>query len=289
MVRVSRTGSSDWCESTARADLGPAGAGFGTIVRLPLGGAGSLQQIADISAHELANNPDGTAVDSNPFGLARTPAGEFLVADAGGNDFVKATAAGVVSTLGVLPARPNPLPFGPPVFEAVPTAIAIGPDNAYYIGQLTGFPFPAGAANVYRFDPTTKALTVAYTGFTNIIDLTFDSHGNLYVLQHTSNGLASAMGPGPGAPFKIDATTGDRTLIASEGLTFPISVVAGADGTLYVSNLGTSPGDGQVLRLSPVPEPSALSLSGIGCVALTLIVARRRARRWSSHPQTLCA
>ena len=254
-----------------RADLGPAGAVFGTVVRLPLGGVGAIELVADVAAHELANNPAGGTIDSNPFGFARTPAGDFLVADAGGNDFLKATGAGVISTLGVLPARPNPLfPIGPPMFQAVPTAIAIGPDNAYYIGQLTGFPFPPGEAYVYRFDPATNDLTVAYTGFTNIVDLTFDASGNLFVLQISSNGLASSMGPGPGALFRIDATTGDRSLVASQGLLFPGSVLAATDGTLYVSNQATSPVAGQVLRLTPVPEPSALALSGIGCVAMTL-------------------
>ncbi|MBA4107865.1 MAG: ScyD/ScyE family protein [Pirellula sp.] len=260
-----------------RTNLGPAGAAFGTVVRLPLNGVGAIEQVADVAGHELAYNPAGGTVDSNPFGLTRTPAGGFLVADAGGNDFLQATVAGVVSTLGVLPARPNPLlPMGPPMFQPVPTSIEIGPDGAYYIGQLTGFPFPPGASNVYRFDPVTSALSVAHTGFTNIVDLTFDAAGNLFVLQITTNGLASAMGPGPGALFKIDATTGDRSLIASEGLLFPSSVLAGPDGALYVTNRGTSPTAGQVLKLTPVPEPGSLLLLSLSVAA---IAARRRRKR----------
>ena len=97
--------------------------------------------------------PPAGAIDSNPFGFALAPGGGFLVADAGANDFLNSTAGGVISTLGVLPAKPNPLPFGPPVYQSVPTSIAVGPDGAYYIGQLTGFPFPPGAANIFRFDP----------------------------------------------------------------------------------------------------------------------------------------
>lgn len=260
-----------------RADLGSAGAAFGTIVRLPLNGAGAIEHVADVAAHELANNPAGGTIDSNPFGLARTPAGDYLVADAGGNDFLKVAAAGVVSTLGVLPARPNPLfPMGPPMFQPVPTTIAIGPDGAYYIGQLTGFPFPPGAANVYRVDPTSNDLSVAHTGFTNIVDLTFDGAGNLFVLQITTNGLASALGPGSGALFKIDGATGARTLIASEGLMFPSSVLAGADGALYVTNRGTSPTAGQVLKLTPVPEPGSLLLLSL---SVATIAARRRRKR----------
>jgi hypothetical protein len=236
---------------TLRPDLGPPGADFGTLVRLSVD-TNSFERIADLGSYEIANNPDQGLIDSNLFGLALVPEGRFLVADAGANDVLDVTVAGAVSTLAVLPSRSNPLPFGPPTFQAVPTSIAVGPDDAYYIGQLTGFPFPPGAANVYRFDPATDELTVAYTGFTNISDLTFDEDGNLYVLQLTTNGLASSSGPGPGALIKIDPATGDRTTIASAGLTFPGSVVAGPKGSLFVTNRITSE-EGQVLSISLLP------------------------------------
>lgn len=246
------------------ANLGAAGAPLGTIAQLPLDGIGTLQHVADIAAHEFTANPAGGSVDSNPFGLALTPGGNFIVADAGGNDFLQATSAGIVSTLGVLPAKPNPLPFGPPVYQSVPTTIEIGPDGAYYIGQLTGFPFPPGAANIYRFDPATSAITEAYTGFTNIIDLTFDEDGMLYVLQVSSNGLASPMGPGSGLLLQIDPITGMRTTIASTGLVFPGAVAAGPDGALYVTNHSNAPIGGQVLRIAAVPEPTSLVLVTLG-------------------------
>jgi len=251
------------------ANLGAAGSDLGTIARLPIGGVGTLQRLADITAHEAANNPAGGALDSNPFGLALLPNGNFLVADAGANDFLQATPAGAVSTLAVLPAKPNPLPFGPPVYQSVPTAITVGPDNAFYISQLTGFPFPPGAANVYRYDPLTATTTVAHSGFTNIIDLTFDDVGNLFVLQVSSNGLASALGPGTGLLLKIDALTGERTTIASTGLVFPGGVTVGPDDALYVTNHTNISTGGQVLRIAVVPEPATwLLLIGGAAVAL---------------------
>ncbi len=252
-------------------NLGAAGASLGTIARLPLDGMGSVQHVADIASHEFTANPAGGSIDSNPFGMAFTPGGNFLVADAGANDFLQATSAGVVSTLAVLPAKPNPLPFGPPVYQSVPTSITVGPDGAYYIGQLTGFPFPSGAANVFRFDPATLALTEAYTGFTNIIDITFDAAGMLYVLQVSSNGLASPLGPGSGVLLKINPTTGERTTIASDGLMFPGAVVAGPDGALYVTNRSNAPIGGQVLRIYAVPEPASLLHFALG---LLLVVPR---------------
>lgn len=261
------------------SNLGAVGANLGRIVKLPLSGPGVIQPVADIAAHEQANNPAGGARDSNPFGFAITPNGDFVVADAGANAFVNATAAGVVTTLGVLAARPNPLPFGPPVFQSVPTSIAIGPDGAYYIGQLTGFPFPPGAANVYRYDPTTDALSIAYSGFTNIIDLTFDADGDLLVLQLTTNGLASSMGPGPGLLLKIDADTGERSTIASAGLIFPGGVLAAPDGTIYVTNRTNTPDGGQVLAFNAVPEPASWMLWS---VALALVAVGRRVVRRSA-------
>ncbi len=261
-------------------NLGAAGAALGTIAELPLDGMGSLQLVADIAAHELNSNPAGGTIDSNPSGFARTPDGAFVVADAGANDFVQATDAGVVATLGVLPPRPNPLPNGPPFYQSVPTGITIGPDSAYYIGQLTGFPFPPGAANVFRFDPLTSTTTEAFTGFTTIIDVTFDNAGMLYVLQISSNGLASPMGPGPGQLIRIDPTNGQRTTIASDGLVFPGAVAAGPDGALYVTNRTNLPGGGQVLRIAPVPEPSSFVLAGLmAMVGVTCIRKSRNVAR----------
>ena len=262
------------------ANLGAVGAVLGTIARLQLANSNTLVSIADISAHEFANNPAGGTIDSNPFGLAIGPNSELLVADAGANDFLNATSTGTISTLAILPARPNPLPFGPPVFQSVPTAITVGPDGAYYIGQLTGFPFPAGAANVYRFDPTTSDLSIAHSGFTNIVDLTFDENGNLFVLQLTTNGIASSMGPGAGALFKVDSVTGARELVASEGLVFPGSVAAGANGVLYVSNHANTPLGGQVLQLTPVPEPKMLVQLALCAVLSGCSCLRRCGQRW---------
>ena len=58
--------------------------------------------------------------------------------------------------------------------------------------QLTGFPFPPVAANVYRIDGT-GAQTIAASGFTNIIDVDFGPDGDMFVLQLTTNGIAAAL------------------------------------------------------------------------------------------------
>jgi hypothetical protein len=66
--------------------------------------------------------------------------------------------------------------------------VAVGPDGAYYVGQLTGFPFPVGGARVFRVVPGHRPQVFA-RGFTNIIDIAFDRHGRLHVLEIASDGI----------------------------------------------------------------------------------------------------
>ena len=92
---------------------------------------------------------------------------------------------------------------------SLPTSVAVGPDGAYYVGELTGAPFATGAARVYRVvrgqDPE-----VYLEGFTTIIDLAFGPDGSLYVLQHSSAG-------GPPPPF---AAPGSLVRVAPDAAGF---------------------------------------------------------------------
>jgi hypothetical protein len=133
----------------------------------------------------------------------------------------------------------------------VPTCVAVGPDGAYYVGELTGVPFAAGAARVYRVVPG-QAPQVVHTGFKTIIDIDFGPDGSLYVLQIATGAFLS----GSGALIRV-APDGTRTTVASEGLVSPTSVLVGDDGTIYVSNRGTSVGIGEVVRVTPTPPAVA--------------------------------
>lgn len=58
-------------------------------------------------------------------------AGDMYIADAGGNSIVKRKAAtGELSQFARFPPFPNPLPFGPPVVDPVPTDIVAKPDGS---------------------------------------------------------------------------------------------------------------------------------------------------------------
>ena len=210
---------------------------FGQLVHVSA--SGHWKPIADVAAYEFSVNPAGGPVDSNPYGLLAEP-GSRLVADAGANALLRVAANGAISTVAVFPSRPDGRST-----DSVPTAVAVGPDGAYYVSELTGIPFAAGAANIYRVVPG-HAPTVAWSGFTTVIDIAFGPDGSLYVLEHSTGPVFFAL---PGRLVKI-APDGTRTTIVA-GLTRPGSVAVGPDGALYVSNRSTSIGSGEVLRIEP--------------------------------------
>jgi len=220
-----------------RNALGTPWTSFNWLARVDASGSWRLD--TDLGAYEVEANPDDGVLDSNPYGLLAEP-GQVVVADAGANALLAVGSNGSISTIATLPSRAQGRST-----DAVPTAVTIGPDGAYYLAQLTGVPFTAGAANVYRVVPG-QAPTVAYTGFTTIIDLTFGPDGSLYVLEHSTGPAFFAL---PGRLLRI-APDGTRTTIV-DGLTRPGSVAVGPDGALYVSVGSISVGTGEVLRVEP--------------------------------------
>lgn len=222
-----------------RAQLGGAGRQFGHLVEV---GWPTHRTLADIAAVEAAINPAGGPVDSNPYGLHRlishTGGEEHFVTDAGGNALVR-VADGVALPVRTFPSRPVR------VTDAVPTTVAQGPDGALYVGELTGAPFPAGEAIIWRLVRGVPAQAWS-TGWKTIIDIAWAPDGSLYVLQYASGmfGLAP-----PGQLWRL-APNGTRTLI-TDALLSPTSVAVGPDGALYVSNKGNLVGVGEVLRIVP--------------------------------------
>jgi hypothetical protein len=223
--------------------------------------------VADLTQFEEENDPDSDqpreegepSVDSNPFGLTWVTGGlpvvepgSFLAVDAGGNDLLRVRANGRIVTLAVFPSR---LVDAPPAaglapgtqvpMQAVPTAVAKGPDGAWYVSQLTGFPFPLGAANVYRVVRGSPPEVYA-SGLTSVTDLAFDRAGNLYVVEFAKNGLLS--GDPAGDVIQI-APDGTRTSLAGDGLVEPYGIAIGRHTEVYVTVRSRRAGEGQVLRL----------------------------------------
>jgi hypothetical protein len=249
-------------EAAARTGLGAKAALLGTVVHFSVQGRG--WQVADIARFEAINDPVPGTADSNPYGVASLP-GASVVADAGANALFRVGANGRVSTLAVFEARyvPAPpqlnLPPGATIpMQAVPTSVVKGPDGALYAGQLTGFPFPVGGANVYRVGPGGGTPIVFASGFTNIISLAFDAAGTLYVLEAGNGPAAVPGGPPLAAPGRLLRVNADNThTVIYDKLYYPGGVAIGRDGYAYVTNNGIVPGrvpgvfpdGGQVLRI----------------------------------------
>jgi hypothetical protein len=224
-------------EGLPRSVLGDAGEQFGWLVHVPA--SGGWRPVADIVGYEFAVDPGGGLLESNAYGLLAEPGGR-VIADAGANALLGVKANGDISTLAIFPSRAQGRST-----DSVPTAVDVGPDGAYYVAELTGIPFAAGAANIYRVVPG-QAPTVAWSGFTTVIDIAFGPDGSLYVLEHSTGPVFFQL---PGRLIKV-APDGTRTTVIG-GLTRPGSVAVGPDGALYVSNRSTSIGTGEVLRIEP--------------------------------------
>ena len=233
-------------------------ANFAKLVRL--GPAGDWSYVADLGAYEAEHDPDSVFVglpklDTNPYGLL-ADGRNVIVTDAGANSMLRVVTGGNGSPVDHI----VPLAIFPPnvypayADDAVPTSVVIGPDGAYYVGELTGFPLVFNAANILRVGRPGQQPEVCLTGFTQVIDLTFDRKtGDFYVLEFQGSVIRvrparrgdSAVANGGDTCARYAA--GQRTTIVS-GLTMPTSVEIGPDGAIYVSNRGTLPGTGQVIR-----------------------------------------
>lgn len=238
-------------DPAVRASLPAAGRRLGTLVQTK-GRSGKLRTIADVSAWEAKNNPVDDP-DSNPVGMLHEH-GRYVVADAGGNTVLRVGRRGGVRLLSAFEDRQVDappflgLPPGAKVpMQAVPTSVATrGRDGAYYVSQLTGFPFPAGAANIYRIDRRTGERTVYASGLTNVTDLAFH-HGRLYAVQLAANGLLN--GPvGSVVTVKAGGTVpADHTVVAGD-LPEPYGIaIRGHDA--YITTHSASKDVGEVVRV----------------------------------------
>ncbi len=225
------------------------GAEFGRLVRFQPNGKWAFKE--DLANFEASANPDGNLPDSNPYGLLALPSRQVF-ADAGGNTLNAIAANGKITNLAVFPNRTGVPGAPPPGMQAVPTSVAVGPDGAFYVGQLTGFPFPLGGANVYRVPSGGGTPVVFASGFTKIIDLAFAADGSLYVLQISAAGGPPPQG-GTGSLIRV-SPGGAKTIIvpAGAGLVAPGGIAIAVDGSIYVTNFSVQPGGvGTVVKITP--------------------------------------
>jgi len=214
--------------------------------------SGELTEVVDVSAYETSDNPDGGAIDSNPFAMVALDDGSLAIADAGANALLQVGADGAISTLAVFPDQSTEATDGSEMMiNAVPDALDVDADGGFYVGQLTGFPFPPDGASVYTVAAGGGDPELFAEGFTNIIDVATAPDGGVYVLELNSGGLLNVDPADPstlaGALIKVSADGTQEVVV--DGLTLPTSLAVADDGTIYVANAGVIAGAGQVLRI----------------------------------------
>jgi hypothetical protein len=214
---------------------------------------GSARKLADLQQYEVDNDPagDGTAEGSDPFDLARMSGGKTLIADAAGNDLLVADETGHIDWVATFPDQSGE--------QAVPTSVVIGPDGAYYVGELTGFPATPGLSRVWRVAPgtlhahcgTSAACSVGATGLTSIIDLAVGPDGKLYVAQLDDASWLAVEGGGGvgGSVHACDLATGSCQTVLSH---VPIlTSIAFRGSQLWGAIWALVPGQADVVPLAP--------------------------------------
>lgn len=251
--------------------------GFGDA-RLYRVARGTVSMVADLMAFEEENDPGGGEIDSNPFDVAALGGGRALVADAGANDLLVVNRMGNVDWVAAFPPELAPTapvkelagcPDAPEEFafvcelpaeipaESVPTSVAIGPDGAYYVGELKGFPALAGMSKIWRIEPGSRHVrcgvdpgcTVVADGFTAVVDLVTGGGAIRVVELDEAGWLPIELGTFTGGTVNACSLGSWSCSEEATGLPMPIAATLGKDGTVYVAIWSLVKGEARVIGL----------------------------------------
>lgn len=262
-------GGGNFFATSAGLDLA-VGAGVWHVSR------GSARLVGDIEAFETVHDPDAfegpqwknqaceedpmagfsAGPQSNPYHLVVAPGGSALVADAAGNTLLEVGTDGKVEWVAVLtpPADENgdyrflkTAEEDPEIdcyVQPVATSVDVGPDGAYYVGELTGAPSVAGWSRVWRIEAGARhticpsdECTMVVDGMTSIIDLAFGPDDMLYVVEYDENGwLAVVTGAplGGGTVNRCDVLGSGECEVIAEGLSLPSAITFDKWGSLWL-------------------------------------------------------
>ena len=227
---------------------------------------------------------------TNPYDLAIEPDGSLLVSDAGINAVLHVSTEGEVSRYADIAPLTG---VASTDLDSVPTGLTRGPDGALYVGILSGFPHPEGAARVYRLEDRNGdgdamdegEATVYAGGFTSVTDVAFDTDGSLLVTE-LSNDLATLNDLGyarsdeyPGRLVRWHGE-GQGLEVVADDLFSPTALAVSARGEVFVSEEFA----GRVIRIgqgSPASPAFLWPLIGalIGLVSVViagLVLGNRR-------------
>lgn len=200
-----------------------------------------ITELADLAEYEQNVNPHPAFIDTNPYGVT-TQGLDIVVADAAGNFIARRNLFGQLSTLAVIPDYIDETGDN---WEGVPMAVTVGPDGAYYIGELSAAFSPAPNSRIWRLDQQGN-LSLVVEGLYDTSSITFDQQGRMIVLQ-----LANDYYPGgrEGKLLRVETDGSITTLL--DGLHTPGGVVHVGGGVFYVTNRSASlGGNGELLRVT---------------------------------------
>ena len=185
--------------------------------------------------------------ESNPYSMTSDGC-DMYIADAAANAIIKRDGlTGRLSVLAEFPVAPNPLPFGPPVYEVVPTRVRMAPSGNLWVSSLTGFPFLDGASNMWKVEPS-GAVSVIDSGYTLATDFDFHPEGNGFYTLQFAQFRGDSTPPFVFNSAQIVHASSERvkdTIAAGFGPS--AGMVVGADGSFYVTHYFF----GQVLKINP--------------------------------------
>lgn len=209
---------------------------------------GTWSNFANISAVLHANWPPKSPMDDDmePDGMPNGLIAEgdkFYVVETNHGGLYSVDKTGNVTKLVDITA----------MFGHIAPSVLTYHDGSVYFGNINALPTVPGAAKVFKVTPDGSKVETYAEGLTNILGLTFDDQGRLYVLQ-MSNGETEIPAPGTGRIVRINPD-GLRDVIAT-GLSSPFGMAFGPDGMLYVSHNSydlepgrAHAGKGQIVRI----------------------------------------
>lgn len=189
---------------------------------------------------------------SNPYHLTALSGSEVLIADAAGIALLHANTNGKIERVATFSPVVDPGTGEPMVLfpldentdcfvEPVPTAVSVGPDGAYYVGELNGAvpanfgnqPTPDGLASIWRIEAGSRDVacpsdecTKVVSDLNSVIDIEFGPDNQLYVVEFEQNGFLAAVSP----DIPLAGGTVKKCDVSSDSC----EIIEGGDGSLFL-------------------------------------------------------